>query len=72
LSRWFYAAKPAKWAGEIEGRFRVASGIRGKGIMIVLALLVLAVLAYAWIDAGRTPLRDIAVPVAVPVSVAGA
>jgi hypothetical protein len=46
----------------------VASGIRGKGIVTVLALLVLAVLAYAWIDGGRAPLRDIAVPIAVPQS----
>lgn len=30
------------------------------------AVLVLAVLAYAWIDGGREPLREIAVPVAVP------
>lgn len=48
----------------------MASGMRGKGIVTVFALLVLAVLAYAWIDGGRAPLRDIAVPVAVPASVA--
>lgn len=46
----------------------MASGMRGRGIMGVLALLVLAVLAYAWIDGGREPLHDIAVPVAVPAS----
>lgn len=33
-----------------------------------MGLLVLAVLTYAWIDGGREPLRDIAVPVAVPQS----
>jgi hypothetical protein len=48
----------------------LASGIHGKGIVTVLALLVLVVLAYAWIDGGRAPLRDIAVPVTVPASVA--
>ena len=46
----------------------MASLTRGKGIVAVLAALVLAVLAYAWIDGGREPLRDIAVPVAVPAS----
>jgi hypothetical protein len=49
----------------------VASGMRGKGIVGVLALLVLAVLAYAWIDGGREPLRNIAVPVSVPVVASG-
>jgi hypothetical protein len=44
----------------------VAFGMRGKGIVMVLAALVLAVLIYAWIDGGREPLREIAVPVAVP------
>lgn len=29
-------------------------------------MLVLAFLVYAWIDGGREPLRDIAVPVVVP------
>jgi hypothetical protein len=33
---------------------------------IGFALLVLAVLAYAWIDGGREPVRDIAVSLAVP------
>lgn len=46
----------------------MASAMRGKGIMAVVALLVLAVLTYAWIDGGREQLRDIAVPVAVPES----
>ena len=44
----------------------MASAMRGKGIVAVLALLVLGILTYAWIDGGREPLRDIAVPVAVP------
>jgi hypothetical protein len=43
--------------------------MRGGWIVTVLAALVLAALAYAWIDGGREPLRDIAVPVAVPGSV---
>jgi hypothetical protein len=51
-----------------QERFGVASLTRGKGIVAILALLVLATLAYAWIDGGREPLRDIAVPVAVPAS----
>lgn len=44
----------------------MASAMRGKGIVALAALLVLAILTYAWIDGGREPLRDIAVPVAVP------
>jgi hypothetical protein len=44
----------------------VASLTRGKGIVAVLAALVLAVIVYGWIDGGREPLHDIAVPVAVP------
>lgn len=40
--------------------------MRRNWIVMALALLVLAVLAYAWIDGGREPLREIAVPVAVP------
>jgi hypothetical protein len=36
------------------------------GIAGVVAVLVLAILVYAWIDGGREPLREIAVPVAVP------
>lgn len=46
----------------------MASGMRGKGIVTVVALLAAAVLTYAWIDGGRVPLRDITVPVAVPQS----
>jgi hypothetical protein len=42
--------------------------MRGKGIVAVLVVLAVAVLAYAWIDGGREPLREIAVPVAVPES----
>jgi hypothetical protein len=54
--------------GNNRGRFGVASVMRGKRILAVLALLALGVLAYAWIDGGREPLRDIAVPVTVPES----
>ena len=38
----------------------------GRRIAIGLAVLALAVLAYAWIDGGREPLRDISEPVPVP------
>lgn len=37
----------------------------GKFWLIGMAIL-LAVIAYAWIDGGREPLHEIAVPVAVP------
>lgn len=47
----------------------MASAMRGKRIVALLALLVLAVLAYAWVDGGREPLRDVAVSVAVPETV---
>ncbi|MFT4027360.1 MAG: hypothetical protein QM676_11240 [Novosphingobium sp.] len=40
--------------------------MRGKRVAVGLAALLLAVLVYAWVDGGREPLRDIAVPVAVP------
>lgn len=39
--------------------------MRGTGIAMIVAALVLALLAYAWIDGGREPLRDISVPVAI-------
>ncbi|MGN6358665.1 MAG: hypothetical protein ACTHLU_14460 [Novosphingobium sp.] len=44
----------------------MALGIRGTGIVAIVAVLVLALLAYVWIDGGREPLREIAVPVAIP------
>lgn len=47
----------------------MASAMRGKWIWALLALLVLAVLAYAWIDGGREPMRDVALPIAVPETV---
>jgi hypothetical protein len=40
--------------------------MRGTGIAMIVAVLLLALVAYAWIDGGREPLRDIAVPVAIP------
>ncbi len=40
--------------------------MRGKGIVAIVVALVLGLLAYAWIDGGREPLREIAVPVTVP------
>lgn len=44
----------------------MAIGMRGKGIVAVVAVLILGLLAYAWIDGGREPLREIAVPVTAP------
>lgn len=38
---------------------------RGIGMAGMLAAAILGFLTYAWIDGGREPLRDIAVPVAV-------
>lgn len=44
----------------------MAFGMRGKAIVGILAALVLGLLVYAWIDGGHRPLRDMAVPVALP------
>jgi len=40
--------------------------MRWQWLIIGLAALIAILLAYAWIDAGREPLRLIAEPVAVP------
>ena len=40
--------------------------MRGTGIAGIVATLILVLLVYAWIDGGREPLREIAVPVAIP------
>lgn len=40
----------------------------GRTVVILLAVLGAALLAWAWIDGGRKPLREIAEPVAVPES----
>ena len=48
----------------------MALGMRGTGIVGIVAALILAVLVYAWIDGGREPLREIAVPVAIPAGAA--
>jgi hypothetical protein len=37
-----------------------------RGIVGIAAALILAVLVYAWVDGGREPLRDMAVPVPIP------
>jgi hypothetical protein len=47
-------------AGSMKG------ALNGKRLMNGAAVLVLAVLVWAWIDGGKQPLRDIAEPVAVP------
>jgi len=40
--------------------------MRWNKVLIGLVVLVILVLAYAWIDAGREPLREISEPVALP------
>ena len=40
--------------------------MRWNRLLAALAALAMAVLAWAWIDAGREPLRTIAEPVALP------
>lgn len=40
----------------------------GKAAAAVLIALVIAILAWAWVNGGREPLRPIVVPVAVPES----
>jgi hypothetical protein len=44
--------------------------MRGTGIVAIVAALILVLLIYAWMDGGREPLRDIAVPVAIPAGAA--
>lgn len=40
--------------------------MRRQWVLIALAVLVLLLLAYAWIDGGEEPVRTITEPVAVP------
>ena len=60
-----------------SGRSRILAGLsqaetdnsmRGRVALLVVVAIVLAVLAWAWIDGGRQPVREIAIPVAVPES----
>ncbi|MEZ5743265.1 MAG: hypothetical protein R3D89_05935 [Sphingomonadaceae bacterium] len=44
----------------------VTLAMNWKHVLAVLLVLVIAVLAYAWIDGGREPLRDISQPIPVP------
>lgn len=37
-------------------------------VVILAAVVVVALLVWAWLDGGREPLREIAVPVSVPES----
>lgn len=41
-------------------------GLSGKVVVMAALLLLVAFMAYAWIDGGREPVREIRVPVAVP------
>jgi len=40
--------------------------MRGRNAVLIVVAVVLAVVAWAWIDGGRQPVREISVPVAVP------
>lgn len=40
--------------------------MRRNGLLGIAALIVLLVLAYAWIDGGREPVRPIVEPIPVP------
>lgn len=41
-------------------------GLSGKMVAIMALPLLVAILAYVWIDGGREPVREIRIPVAVP------
>jgi hypothetical protein len=45
---------------------RVTIAMRVKWLLLGLALAIVALLAFAWIDGGREPVRTITVPVALP------
>lgn len=45
---------------------RVTRKMLRNPLLLVLGAIVLAVLAFAWVDGGREPVRAIAEPVAVP------
>lgn len=45
---------------------RVTMAMRLNWVLGGFALVVLAVLAYAWIDGGRQPVRPIAQPIPIP------
>jgi hypothetical protein len=49
----------------------LAFELRGKRIVALVAVLVLAVLIYAWSDGGREPVREIVQPVTAPLAVGG-
>ncbi len=40
--------------------------MRGRNAVLILVAVALGVIAWAWIDGGRQPVREISVPVAVP------
>lgn len=40
--------------------------MRGKKTILIGIAVLLAVIAWAWIDGGRRPVREISVPLAVP------
>lgn len=40
--------------------------MRRRAILVAVAVLVIALAVWAWIDAGQVPVREIVVPVAVP------
>lgn len=48
-----------------KGSGKVPKGRTGK-VLLLLAVLLLGLLAYAWINGGREPLHVISQPVAVP------
>jgi len=40
--------------------------MRARKLWWIPAILVLAIVAYAWVDGGREPVHEIAVPIQVP------
>ncbi|MES2491855.1 MAG: hypothetical protein V4579_01080 [Pseudomonadota bacterium] len=48
------------------GRKWNGKSMRGRNAVLILVAVALGVIAWAWIDGGRQPVREISVPVAVP------
>lgn len=43
--------------------------MRGRKTVLIGLVILLAVIAWAWIDGGRRPVREIAIPLPVPAAV---
>ena len=53
---------------QLNGQYQAVTvnAMRAKWILLGLAVAVLALLVWAWLDGGRRPVREIVIPLAVP------